>query len=327
MCRGSRFYVVVVPLGVVLGLAFYIRLTILLGAAFSIHSASDVTDYDIRIRDYDIREGFPAYWWSTPPSLEDSYPTDEEGVILFVHRGRNYYSPVVIGQKTLKLLASYRLTGEEEYLDRAKLFADKLVEVSAKSRRGRYFPYHFDWVLNRHKTVRAPWYSGMAQGLALMIFVRLYKMTDEDRYLTLANEVFDTFKSSRSHEEPWTVYVDEDGYYWIEEYPEDKPSHVLNGHIAGIYGLYDYYLFTRSHESKRLLQAAITTVQHYLYCYREESGISSYSMKYGEKNARYHRLHMRMFNWLFNITGDDYFQTAHAVFYGDHPMVLYQRAP
>jgi hypothetical protein len=298
---------------------------ILVGAAFSVGSPYQVTDYDaqvtdygMRVTDYDIREGFPAYRWSKPLPLDESYPTDDQGVILFVHHRRSYYSPIVIGQKTLRLLDSYRLTGEGEYLDKAKLFADKLVEISTKSRRGRYFPYHFDWVLNRHKTVRAPWYSGIAQSAALMIFVRLHQVTGEDRYLTLANDVFDTFKSSKSRKGPWTVYVDERGYYWIEEYPEDEPSHVLNGHIAGIEALYDYYLLTRSDEAKRLLQAAITTVQHYLYRYREEGGISSYSMKYEEKNPRYHRLHMRMLMWLFKITGDDYFQTAYTVFHEDH---------
>jgi heparosan-N-sulfate-glucuronate 5-epimerase len=81
-----------------------------------------------------------------------------------------------------------------------------------------------------------PSLSAMAQGQAASVLVRLQLETGDDRFGDAALRVL----------EP--LYVDTpaggtrawlDGGPWLEEYPTDPPSYVLNGGIFAIWGLYD----------------------------------------------------------------------------------------
>jgi hypothetical protein len=248
-------------------------------------------------------------------SLDFDYPIDDQGVIVFIYEKSEYYHPVKISQKILQFLNSYIKTNNPEYLDRAKLFAQKLIEISFESKDAIYFPYDFDWPLHGNEEMIAPWYSGMAQGQALSAFVRLYKITREDKYLEISEKIFRSFTYFKGENEPWIVYVDEAGYLWIEEYPMEVQTHVLNGFIFGIYGLYDYYLLTKDPLSKQLLQASITTIHQYISEFRNEGNISFYCLKHKVKSVEYHRIHIYQLAMLYKITGDDFFQTMSDNFY------------
>ena len=45
--------------------------------------------------------------------------------------------------------------------------------------------------------------------------------------------------------EKGTQYKDEHGNIWLEEYPTIPTSHVLNGFIYAIFGIYDLYRVTK----------------------------------------------------------------------------------
>lgn len=83
-----------------------------------------------------------------------------------------------------------------------------------------------------------PWYSGMAQGIALSPYARLAQLTEDDTFRDRADQVWQTLTISRERSDPWVTVVDDDGHYWIEERPQPEPTHALNGKIFGIYGLY-----------------------------------------------------------------------------------------
>jgi hypothetical protein len=272
-----------------------------------------------QITKYDINElndnEMPYAGYRT--SLDVNYPTDAQGIIIFIHQGKEHYHPVQIAQKILSLLGSYNQTNNSEYLNRAKLFAQKLIEISFESKDAIYFPYNFDFPLHgiEEEKMIAPWYSGMAQGQALSAFVRLYKITGENKYLAISDKIFRSFTHFKGENEPWIVYVDKAGYLWIEEYPMEVPAHALNGFIFGIYGLYDYYLLKRDIPSKQLLQASITTIRQYISEFRNEGDISFYDLKYKTKSVTYHRIHIHQLAMLYKITGDDYFRTMSDNFY------------
>lgn len=153
----------------------------------------------------------------------------------------------------------------------------------------------------------------MAQGLGLAALVRLYNITGNAEYLTAAENVFSTFKRIGYNLEPWTVFIDEKGYYWIEEYPidfpEDAAGKVLNGFVFGIYGLYDYYLLTKGSDEKDILLAAITTIHNYISYYRDIGDISFYCLKHNHKDVAYHFLHQKQLSMLSKITGDPFFKS------------------
>jgi len=273
-------------------------------------------DYEINELSYSER----PYSYEEPYPVEIDYPTDQNGVIIFNYRGKSFYHPVQIAQKTLRYLDSFVLTKDPVYLERSELFARKLIKISIQTNDALYIPYRFNHFLhnNEIEKLTAPWYSGMAQGQVLSVFVRLYNLTGKAKYQVAADQVFNSFKNLKGMHEPWTVFIDPQGYYWIEEYPWKEPTQALNGFIFGIYGLYDYYLLTHSDESRQLLIASITTVQDYVSEYRNKGGISAYCLQHRWQSPSYHMIHIDQLNMLARISGNDYFWIMADLFYDDY---------
>jgi hypothetical protein len=250
----------------------------------------------------------------------NNYPTDDKGVIIFIRQGKRYYHPWRIAQKAIHFLDSYVQTNDPVYLDKTELFANKLLETSVKSRGAVYFPYCFDFLLHdiEGEKMVAPWYSGMAQGVGLSLFVRLYRFTGKDEYLKTSEEVFTSFTHLKEEGDPWVVYVDEFGYLWIEEYPMELPNNTLNGFIFGIYGLYDYCLVNNDKKSEQLLQACLTTIRQYISEFRRESDVSLYCLKHQIQSSTYHRIHAEQLDMLYRISGEPYFKEMSENFYNDY---------
>lgn len=124
------------------------------------------------------------------------------------------------------------------------------------------------------------------------------------------------YKNLDSH--PWTVFIDENKYYWIEEYPWIEYTQALNGFIYAIYGLYEYYLLTNDFYCKVLLQAAITTIRHNIQKYRIENAISYYCLRHKGQIATYHMFHIEQLQMLYKITGDTFFRETADLFYNDY---------
>ncbi|MCL5407054.1 MAG: D-glucuronyl C5-epimerase family protein [Patescibacteria group bacterium] len=251
--------------------------------------------------------------------LKPDYPTDEKGVILY---GQQYYHPVEVAQMGLQFLDSFNKTSNQEYLNRSELHAQKLLEKKVESKDAFYFPYEFDFAIhgNKNTMIKAPWYSGMAQGEALSLFTRLYKVTGKKEYQEAAKKTFQSFLYPRGENQPWTVFVDDNGFYWIEEYAGkgEDPVQVLNGYIFGLYGVYDYYLLNKDPASKEVLEKSLATLRHYLPEFRSPGNISFYDLKYKRRSESYHKTHIAQLKMLYKMTGDDYFKTMADNFYNDH---------
>lgn len=258
----------------------------------------------------------PFVWDKIAP-LEPDFPVDQDGIIFYANQ---YYHPNQLANTGLYYFDSYRKTNNNEYLVRAEKHAKKLIEKSQEIDGALYFPYEFDFKLHDLKddVLRAPWYSGMAQGEALSLFVRLYQETNQKEYLAAAQKTFKSFSRLGEKNNPWTVYVDSAGYYWIEEYPEESPDHTLNGFIFGLYGVYDYYELTKDRQAKEISEAALTTLKHYLTEFRKEGGVSYYCLKHQKQDKKYHQTHIEQLNMLYKTTGDEYFKSMADNFYNDY---------
>ena len=112
--------------------------------------------------------------------------------------------------------------------------------------------------------------------------------------------------------------VNNEDYYWIDEYPWPKPTYVLNGHISGIFGLYDYYLINGSEICELLLKSALSSVQRYINNFRVESGVSNYCLLHKVQAKNYHMLHIHQLECLWKITGDQFFKDMSDNFYADY---------
>ncbi|WP_203136300.1 D-glucuronyl C5-epimerase family protein [Microbacterium sp. JZ31] len=206
-------------------------------------ASANAVNVNYRQNAYAIRE-LPQSMWpyiaAGPGPLEGTNTYDDEGVSVRVVGGEEFDHPVLQAQFMLTRLSSYGHNGDPEYLARIIAHAERLIDNAVIARDAMYLPYPFDWALHgdRSDMMIAPWYSAMAQGQALSAFVRLYEATGNERYRTVADQLFASFKNLRAAGSPWTVNVDDEGYLWFEEYAKDPGAdRSVNGHIFAIYGV------------------------------------------------------------------------------------------
>lgn len=246
---------------------------------------------------------------------------DQDSVPMYVYDGTPYYHPVYTSMFGIRFVDGYVRTGDANYLDLAERIAHRLVENANAANEQFLFPYNFNYTYSSGDFLGSPWYSGMAQGRFLTLFTRLYDVTEDEIYLEWAENTFESLKllKDENPEVNWIAYVDDDYFYWIEEYTVDsEPVHVLNGFIFAIFGIYDYYLTTNDAEAKKLLNASITTVEHYIEEYRNPGGISFYDLNDKPMNPFYHGVHINQLNLLSKITGESYFKEMADLFESDY---------
>jgi hypothetical protein len=231
-------------------------------------------------------------------------PVDAAGVPLFVMDGHRSYHPVVLDTRALQLLDAYRRSHDKRYLAAARAVADRLVRISRLVGGARYLPYRFDFALHGRAddVLRAPWYSGMAEGMALSVFTRLHAIEGRAEDLAIA-ATFEAALRPHGRKGPWVSYVDAAGYLWIEEYPGRHPDHTLNGFNFALFGLYDYAIETGDPDATRLFIGGLTTVLHYLPQFRNPGGLSNYCLRHLVVSAKYHGIHVAQLKALARMTG------------------------
>jgi hypothetical protein len=250
--------------------------------------------------------------YGSPATLPDSEPHDATGVRLYLSGGRKYDHPVAQAQFGLQLLATYRHDRDRAVLDLALKQARRIVAHRKVVGDAWFYPYPFDFALHNdpRKVQRAPWYSGMAQGLALSLFARLSATTGDRHWRQAADATFDSLLLPPSDTAPWVTHVDEGGYAWIDEYPErpaPRSDLTFNGHQFGVAGLFDYQRILPATEARRsaalaLLDGAETTSRHYLPAIRNAGWVSKYCLQDGVLNATYHAIHIVQLAQLYTFT-------------------------
>lgn len=267
--------------------------------------------FSVRLHPYAVLDAPDPY--AGPLAPIDDGPVDASGVRVAVIDNHLVDHPVAQAQYALALLNGYNLTGDRQRLALARRQADRLLERAVSQDGAIYFPYPFDFDLHEGPDVMlAPWYSAMAQGQALSVFVRLVE-SGETTYRAAADRTFASFLQPGR-----TVLVDRDGYYWPEEYPGDPPDRTFNGMVFALYGLVDYQRLTGDADAKLLIQATLTTVNHVLPGIRVPGGISRYCLAHAVQDAGYHAIHIRQLEMLSRLTGDPSFAEWAALLRADH---------
>ena len=275
-----------------------------------------VEQFDIVSLPYDSLSftGFPE------SSAYRAYPVDDDSVYMDDSHGEVCYHPVFLAQTGLILLDIYHSTGNEYYLNWARKHANKLQEIARYFYGVPFYPYPFNFPLHGDttQTMYAPWYSGLAQGEALQLFVRLYNETGDRRYLMVADEIFASFSIFRGQSDVWVVAVDSLEYFWIEEYPMEELNHTLNGFIYAVYGIYEYYLLTGNNDARNILLASFTTLKQYIPDFRCPGGYSYYCLKHRAQSRKYHLVHIDQLHKLYLMTGDEFFEEMSQLFWEDY---------
>ena len=236
-------------------------------------------------------------------------PHDVAGIPLLNYRGKIglQHNPIAIAQWGL---GNYNLFCEGPSEERKRKFvaaSDWLCAHLEQNAFGLWVWNHkFDW--EYRSTLKAPWYSGLAQGQGISLLLRAYRATGTAAYLEAAKKAFGSFLKSTS--EGGITFTDTQGNLWFEEYVVSPPTHILNGFIWALWGVYDYLLATESSAARNLFAQATLTLRANLASYDlgfwslyEQSG----TMLPMIASPFYHRLHVIQLRIMQRISGDEIF--------------------
>ncbi len=242
---------------------------------------------------------------------------DASGIPQLDYHGRIglQYNPIAIAQYGLGNYNLWRQTGDPERLRKFFLIADWLVSHLELNPQGlAVWSHHFDW--EYRDTLKAPWYSALAQGQGISVLVRAHKeATDRsvgpensEKYLEAAQRALACF--SKPVSEGGIAFTDERGDLWFEEYIVSPPTHILNGFIWAAWGVYDYFLATQDAAARELFSRAVETLLHDLDRY--DLGFWSLYEQSGTRlpmvaSGFYHRLHIVQLRVMHQLTGYEEF--------------------
>lgn len=247
--------------------------------------------------------------------LVDTGLEDADGVRMVMIDGQEYNHVSAQARYGLDNINAYRATGDPTYLTRAETQAQRLIERATPVGDAWFHRYDFVW-----GDVSPPWYSGLGQGYALSLFVRLYELTGDAAYKTAADATFASFLAPGPAGTPWVTDVDTQGYLWFQEYPGSKTESVLNGFLVAALGMYDYYRVTGDPAALDLFRGAATTVADCVVDYRQAGWRTLYcQVDPLTADAGYHEVVVQQLLALFSITGDIRFARWADTFESDFP--------
>lgn len=237
-------------------------------------------------------------------------PFDENGIPLLDYHGRvgKQYNPIAIAQYGLGYYNLYKKNGDKENFEIAERQADWLVNNLETNQQGvKVWMHHFDW--EYRDKLKAPWYSALAQGNGISLLLRIYLETKNESYLEAARKAFKSFYITLDM--GGALYIDKNNDYWLEETIVDPPTHILNGFLWTLFGVWDYWLLTQDRRVKDLFDKCIKTLKNNLknfdtdfWSLYEQSGTKMKMLA----SPFYHNLHIIQLKILYKITKGQIFK-------------------
>jgi hypothetical protein len=157
----------------------------------------------------------------------------------------------------------------------------------------------------------APWYSSMAQGQAASALARAFIATGRDEYAQAACSALEPLANAASSRGMVTDTTDDLIY---EECPTDPASHILNGWIYTLWGLWDVVSALDATRWRHAFERSARTLQAHLDCY-DLGWWSRYSLfpRPDDDLAKpaYHIIHVDQLEVMYRLTGYDTFAHFH----------------
>jgi heparosan-N-sulfate-glucuronate 5-epimerase len=265
---------------------------------------------DPKVNEHFDPSGLGEYYM--PFFAKADYPGhyDESGIPMLDYRGKVglQYNPIAIAQYGLGNYNLFKRTGETERRHKFMGAADWLVRNLEKTRWGtKVWNHHFDW--EYRDTLKSPWYSALSQGQGISLLLRAHKETGHGPYLEAAKEAFETFNKGTN--KGGVAYTDEKGNIWFEEALVDPPTHILNGFMWAVWGVYDYFLHTSDRDAGVLFWGAVKTLRENLSLF--DAGYWSLYEQSGTRmkmlaSPFYHNLHIVQLKVMHVLTNEGFFR-------------------
>jgi hypothetical protein len=269
---------------------------------------------DYRLYDERRRDLGPYYvTWSSgdDATLGEGWnrrATDDAGVLLT--QSREYW-PVDIFQYGLQCHADWLRTGDPRARRRFVAQAEwaACAQTVSDDISGLYtFPT--GW---KRYACEPGFRSAMAQGQAISLLLRAYQVTEESRYLDRAIAASSAY--FHTIEKGGVSWHDPEGGVVFEEAAALPPSHILNGWIYALWGLFELSLLVEDPRVRRLYDDGLATLRRYLHHY--DGGAWSYYSLLATPNGfrkyatlKYHGFHIAQLQVLASMTGDEYYAST-----------------
>lgn len=217
------------------------------------------------------------------------------------------YNPIAIAQYGLGNYNLWRRNADPDRRAKVFLIADWLQEHLELNANGlAVWNHHFDW--EYRDTLKAPWYSALAQGQGISLLLRAHQESGDAHYLDAAQRAFVSFQ--RPIAKGGVAFIDASGDLWFEEYIVSPPTHILNGFIWALWGVHDYFLATHDRSAQDLFSRGVRTLLQNLKRY--DLGFWSLYEQSGTRlpmvaSPFYHRLHIVQLRVMHRLTGDQKF--------------------
>lgn len=236
-------------------------------------------------------------------------PYDRAGIPQLDYHGNIglQHNPIAIAQYGLGNYNFWQASSDPARRDKFFRIANWLCDHLETNAKGlAVWNHHFDW--EYRDTLKAPWYSALAQGQGISVLVRAYKESGEPRFLKAAQLAFASFQ--RPIDEGGVAFIDTSGDLWFEEYIVYPPTHILNGFIWALWGVHDYFLATGEKAPQELFSRGVRTLLHNLQRY--DLGFWSLYEQSGTRlpmvaSRFYHRLHIVQLRVMHRLTAESKF--------------------
>lgn len=209
------------------------------------------------------------------------------------------YHPTTISQYALAQWNIYLTTNNEACKEAFLLQADWIVahEQRAGDNVGRW-PIPFPaYVYNTPDS----WLSALTQGSIISVLVRAYRLTTCESYLQVASRAVRTFELD-IHDNGVNTSVGSDGLFF-EEVASYPATHILNGYIFALFGLYDYVSLTKDIHIEQLITKSLVTLHTFIDKF--DTGYwSRYDLHFRHlATPFYHALHIVLLQALAQYSG------------------------
>lgn len=262
------------------------------------------------INDQAFKEKLGQYYMTFYKKADYAGFFDEKGIPLLDYHGTvgKQYNPIAIAQYGIGNFNLFKKNGDLKRLEIAIKQADWLVENLEKNKNGIFvWMHYFDW--EYRDLLESPWYSSLAQGSGLSLLVRIYKETNQQKYFDAAKLAFQSFLFDI--ENGGVTFIDKEGFYWLEETIVNPPTHILNGVMWSLWGVYDYLILTNDQQAKKIFDECVKTLKKKLHKFDigfwslyEQAGLRLHMIA----SPFYHRLHIVQLRVMYNLTGDNIFK-------------------
>lgn len=187
-----------------------------------------------------MRKYFKDYQEHKIPHTLGSF--DLNGIPLFNPKslnlkGKESYHPIVIVQYGL---ANYNLwLDNKENIGYKESFiksAEWLLNNYSYHQENDIAIYFYDFDL-KNPPIKAPWFSGMAQGQILSLFSRAFSVTKNEKYLNIGRKISNSFNATIDMN-GCCSYLN--GHLFIQEIAARPELFILNGAIYAVIGLCEF---------------------------------------------------------------------------------------